>query len=172
MSKDLIMNNKIIIFSILFSIAFISCSKDETQKVINQPLVISTPSINLAGDYTLVVSKYQGSNYISTKTYNSDIIYQIDNITYKTVTTGYYNSIDYPTYSDYGHIFIVDTITNTIKIESQSLGGIFTNIVRGLAQNNSIDGHILSATTFETEYELPHTHQIPLYSYKASYTKN
>jgi hypothetical protein len=166
------MINKTLFPLFMFFFIFIGCTKEEINFDITQPIVKATPLINLAGDYTLVVSKYQGSNYISTKTYNSDIIYQIDNITYKTITTGYYNSIDYPGNSDYGHIFIVDTITNTIKIESQSLGGIFANIVRGLSQNNSIDGHILNETSFETEYELPHIYQTPYYSYKAIYTKN
>lgn len=124
---------------------------------------------SIAGSYTVVVSRIIGSPSIVT--YIDENIVQIAPNYYKTTSTAQ-TSVQQSTAPDKGFNFNIQA-DGTIRVPQQLLcQGYFTNIIRGLIENNQIDGYFYNENSFVIEYELLTTSNGPQPRYRAVYTKN
>jgi hypothetical protein len=96
----------------------------------------------LAGTYQGVFTNPAGST-----TRNDEVISLIDINTFKTRYVGRYS---FATFTPPGYEFV--DICGEITIPEQNLGQ-YSNLVRGIS-DDGVDGHVTSATRFETIYEI------------------
>ncbi|HSD14213.1 MAG TPA: hypothetical protein VLB74_06165 [Flavobacterium sp.] len=137
---------------------------DETTTIENIVACPANCDYIFEGSYTLVVTK-SGTGEVFT--FPNEMIYRVGENSYKTTTTGNFTA-EYLQVSDAGFFFNVNSC-QYITVPDQRLASSFGNEVSGLSSNNSIDGQIIDANSFQITYQITFT---GLRIYTAVYTRN
>lgn len=146
-------------------------SSDTTLNLNNISTCFTNSNVeSISGSYTVYVVRLDGNT--QEVTYTDEIIYQIAPNYYKTTSTAQ-TSVAQTAAPDKGYNFSIQA-DGTIKVPQQLLcQGFFTNIIRGLYENNQIDGYFYNENSFVIEYELLTTSNVsPQPRYRAIYTRN
>lgn len=160
----------------LFSIRGFNTSTNTSSQLYNGTFTVATTNFEnilactaancdftLEGSYSLVVTRNDGVVY----TFPNEMIYLIGENRYKTTTTGNFSTENLQV-SDAGFFFNVNSCED-ITVPYQTLASTYSNEVTGLSSNNTIDGQIISANSFQITYQIAFT---GTRIYTAVYTRN
>jgi hypothetical protein len=120
----------------------------------------------IAGNYTSTVTRVSPA---------ATIVRPVDNVTmtsvnnFETMQSGIWSP---GTLAASGEGYDLVDICGEITISEQNLAGIYSNLLRGLVTNNGTDGSVISATQFETTYEIGFTGNTVWREYRSTYTRN
>ena len=102
----------------------------------------------LEGMYTVVVTRGDGATVTRA---NENVSYQDVNY-FRTTTSGLYTVAQLAPPAPYAGYNFTD-ICGDISVESQNLGGAYSNLLRGLSTTGE-DGEVLNANQFKVTYEI------------------
>ena len=102
----------------------------------------------LQGLYTVVVTRGDGATVTRT---NENVSYQDVNY-FRTTTSGTFTVAQLAPPAPYAGFYLTD-ICGDISVESQNLGGAYSNLLRGLSTTGE-DGEVLNANQFKVTYEI------------------
>ncbi len=102
------------------------------------------------------------------RTFTNDVVKLVDVNRFNTDFTGTWLAGALAPATDQGFNFI--DICGEITVPEQYLADYWGNLVRGLASNNGVDGHVIDENSFEVTYEI--TFAAGNQNYTAVYTRN